>query len=159
MTTSAVRTHQSPLEATLLDVQATLADLLVAADEQHAAVVERDRDRLETVTRQQERLSSRLARAEAKRLELLDGEPLPSALARLAGDEATRTRALSESIGSAVRQLQERHARTASLLQMSIDLAEQSLMFVQRLVSEPTPVYGAGGRRASQQSLMVDGRA
>jgi flagellar biosynthesis/type III secretory pathway chaperone len=159
MTTSAVSTQQSPLEATLLDVQATLADLLVAADEQHAAVAERDHDRLETVTRQQERLSSRLARAEAKRLELLNGEPLPSALAKLAGDEATRTMALSDSIRTAVKQLQERHARTANLLQMSIDLAEQSLVFMQRLLAEPTPAYGARGRRAPQQSLMVDGRA
>ena len=68
MTTPAVREHQSPLEVVLLDVHATLADLLVAADEQHAAVVDHDRDRLENVTRQQEQLSVRLARAEAKRL-------------------------------------------------------------------------------------------
>src|SRR5437016_7603532 len=50
--------------------------LPISADEQHAAVVERDRDRLESVTRQQEHLSARLARAEAKRLEVLNGVPL-----------------------------------------------------------------------------------
>ncbi len=72
MTNPAVREHQSPLEAALLDVYATLAALLVASDEQYAALVARDHARLESVTRQQERLSSRLERAEAKRANLLD---------------------------------------------------------------------------------------
>ena len=58
----------------LLDVHASLVDLRAAADEQYAAVVADDRDRLEAVTRLQERLSSRLGRAETKRLELLSGD-------------------------------------------------------------------------------------
>ena len=32
-------------------------------------------------------------------------------------------------------------------------------MFLQRVVSPPSPSYGAHGRRAPQQSLLVDSRA
>jgi hypothetical protein len=99
MTTPAVREPESPLEAVLLDVDAILADLLVAADEQHAAVV--------------------------------------------AGD----------------RELQPRHARNGSLLERSAELAGQTVLFLQRVASPPSPSYGAHGRRAPQQSLLVDRRA
>jgi len=154
MTTPAVREHQSPLEVVLLDVHATLADLLVAADEQHAAVVDHDRDRLENVTRQQERLSVRLARAEAKRLEVLNGVPLLEAVTAL-----PTGRALSVSISTKVLQLKERQAQTASLLEQSIDLASQTLNFLQRLVTPPSAAYGARGIAASRQSVLVDSRA
>src|SRR6476661_934951 len=99
--TPPVRDPQSPLEAVLLDVDATLADLLVAADEQHAAVVAGDRERLEAVTRVQEALSSRLERAERKRLELLAGTSLSAALADLPADAAERLGSLSGSIADA----------------------------------------------------------
>src|SRR5713226_8418916 len=105
MTPAAAREHQSPLEAALLDVHATLAALLVASDEQYAAVVARDHARLENVTRQQERLSSRLEQAESRRLEALGGMPLLSAIALLAADQAARTKSLSDSIAVAVNQL------------------------------------------------------
>jgi FlgN protein len=154
MTTPAVRAHQSPLEAALLDVHATLADLLVAADEQHAAVVDHDRDRLESVTRQQEHLSARLARAEAKRLEVLGGVPLVEAISALPTGEA-----LSLSIAARVQLLKERQAQTASLLEHSIDLASQTLNFLQRLVTPPSASYGARGIAAPRQSVLVDGRA
>src|SRR5438477_263420 len=81
-------------------VHATLAELLVAADEQNAAVVAHDRDRLESVTRQQERLSARLARAESRRIELLAGEPLAAKLVALPPTAAVRTRMLGESIAT-----------------------------------------------------------
>jgi flagellar biosynthesis/type III secretory pathway chaperone len=138
----------------LLDVHATLAELLVAADEQHAAVVEHDRDRLESVTRQQEHLSARLARAEAKRLEVLGGVPLLQAVSGLPDGQA-----LSVSISMKVRRLKERQAQTASLLEQSIDLAGQTLNFLQRLVTPPSPAYGARGLAAPRQSVLVDGRA
>src|SRR5450631_595258 len=99
MTTSAVREAQSPLEAALLDVDAVLADLLVAADEQHAAVVAGDRERLEAVTRRQETLSSRLGRAEGKRLSLLAGQSLGQVFADMPAPEAERLGNLSRSIG------------------------------------------------------------
>ena len=83
MMTPAVREDQSPLEAVLLDVQATLADLLVAADEQHAAVVADDRGRLEAVTRLQERLSSRLEPCRTQAPGFLGGQTLADALAEL----------------------------------------------------------------------------
>src|SRR5260370_29266329 len=98
MTTPAAREHQSPLEAALLDVHATLTALLVASDEQYAAVVARDHAWLEGVTRQQERLSSRLQHAEARRLVALGGIPLLETIALLPADQATRTKSLSDAI-------------------------------------------------------------
>ena len=158
MTASAPH-ETSPLEAALLDVDATLVDLLVAADEQHAAVVAGDRARLESVTRTQEVLSSRLERAERKRLDLLAGTSLAVALADLPSDQAERLSTLSGSIADAVRELQPRHARNATLLERSAHLAGQTVLFLQRVASPPSPSYGANGRRAPQQSLLVDRRA
>jgi flagellar biosynthesis/type III secretory pathway chaperone len=154
MTTPAVREHQSPLEAALREVHATLADLLIAADEQHAAVVERDRDRLESVTRQQEHLSAQLARAEAKRLDVLGGVPLAEAVKTLPEGHT-----LSASITTQVTHLKERQAQTAGLLQQSIDLATHTLNFLQRLVTPPSASYGARGIAAPRQSVLVDSRA
>lgn len=159
MTMPAVREGQSPLEAVLLDVHATLTELLAAADEQHAAVVADDRGRLQVATRLQERLSSHLGRAERQRLELLSGQTLTAALADLPADQARRLGGVSQSIGQAVRELQPRHARNVTLLQRSADLAGQTVLFLQHLVSPPSQSYGAHGHRASQQSLLVDRRA
>jgi flagellar biosynthesis/type III secretory pathway chaperone len=159
MTTPAVREPESPLEAVLLDVDAVLADLLVAADEQHAAVVAGDRERLEFVTRLQEALSSRLARFEGKRLSLLAGQSLEAAFAEMPVAQAERVGSLSRSIADAVRELQPRHARNGNLLERSAELAGQTVLFLQRVASPPSPSYGAHGRRAPQQSLLVDRRA
>jgi flagellar biosynthesis/type III secretory pathway chaperone len=159
MMTLAIREDQSPLEAILLDVHATLVDLLVAADEQHAAVVAADRGRLEIVTRLQERLSSKLNRSEGKRLKLLDGQSLADVLADLPADQAARLKTLSESIGQAVRDLRPRHERNESLLVRSAELAGQTVAFLQRLINPPSLSYGARGRRAPEQSLLVDSRA
>jgi flagellar biosynthesis/type III secretory pathway chaperone len=159
MTTPAVREHQSPLEAALLDVHATLAALLVASDEQYAALVARDHARLESVTRQQERLSSRLERAEARRLEVLAGVPLASALASLPADQSARARSLSDAVGVAVTQLRGRQTQSASLLEQSIELVGNTLNFLQRLVTVQSPAYGVRGLAQSRQSLLVDGRA
>src|SRR6266852_5934182 len=123
MTTPAVRGPQFPLEAALVDVDVTLADLLVAADEQHAAVVAGDRERLEAVTRLQEVLSSRLERAEGKRLSLLSGQSLDEAFAELPAAQAERLVSLSRSIASAVSELQPRHTRNRILLERSAELA------------------------------------
>jgi flagellar biosynthesis/type III secretory pathway chaperone len=159
MTTLVVRAVRSPLEGVLLDVDAVLADLLVAADEQHAAVVAGDRERLERVTRQQEALSSRLERAERKRIELLAGTSLAAALADFPADQAELLANLSRSIADAVTELQPRHARNGTLLQRSAELAGQTVLFLQRVASPPSPSYGARGRRAPQQSMLLDGRA
>ena len=159
MTTPADREHQSLLESALLDVQATLAELLVASDEQYAAVVARDHARLENVTRQQERLSFRLQQAESGRLAALAGTPLREAVALLPVAEATRTQSLSDAIAVAVNQLKERQTHTASLLTQSIELVSHTLNFLQRLVTVPSPAYGVRGVPTSRQSLLVDGRA
>src|SRR5579871_3504143 len=82
MNAPALAANQSPLETALREVHATLGEMLVAADKQYAAVVSRDRDRLESVTRLQERLTARLARAEARRLDALQGASLAEAIAR-----------------------------------------------------------------------------
>jgi flagellar biosynthesis/type III secretory pathway chaperone len=159
MTTTAVRDHQSSLEAALVDVHTTLADLLVAADEQYAAVVARDHERLESVTRQQERLSARLARAEARRLDVLAGTPLADAIAALPGEQASRAAVLRDAIATAVRDLKARQSHTAGLLARSIELTKQTLDFVQRLVMSPSPAYDARGASTMRQSILVDGRA
>jgi flagellar biosynthesis/type III secretory pathway chaperone len=149
MTTPAARDNQSTLEAVLLDVHTTLQDLLVAADEQYAAVVARDHTRLESVTRQQERLSARLAQAEARRIELLAGRPLSEA----------GPAPLHLSIATAVRELKERNSRSASLLERSMELTNETLGFLHRLVTSPSPAYGARGRAMQTHSILVDGRA
>src|ERR1700716_1884387 len=97
MTPPAARNHQSPLETVLLDVHTALADLLVASDEQYAAVVARDLERLESITCQQEGLAARLEQAEAKRVELLSGESLLSAAAA-----SEPVKQLSDSIAASV---------------------------------------------------------
>ena len=80
----------TPLEAALLDVHSTLSELLVAADDQYAAVAQRDRDGLEGVTRRQEQLAARLERAERQRVAALDGAPIRSAIAALPQDRGRR---------------------------------------------------------------------
>jgi flagellar biosynthesis/type III secretory pathway chaperone len=159
MTNPAVRESQSPLEAALLDVHATLAALLVASDEQYAALVARDHAQLESVTRQQERLSSRLERAEAKRLEVLAGIPLASAIASLPASQSARARSISKAIAAAVTELKGRQMHSASLLEQSIELVGNTLNFLQRLVTVQSPAYGVRGVAQSRQSLLVDGRA
>src|SRR6266851_6514048 len=104
MTTPAVSDNQSTLEAALIDVRTTLTDLLVAADEQYAAVAARDHERLESVTRQQERLSVRLAQAEARRLEVLAGVPMTEAVT------SPHVTGLRQSIAAAVSELKRRQA-------------------------------------------------
>jgi hypothetical protein len=158
MTTPAVREHQSPLEAALLDVHATLADLLVASDEQYAAVVARDSARLESVTRRQEHLSSRLKHAESKRLEALGDMPLLPAIALLPAEQAVRATSLSDGIAATVKQLKERQNHTTSLLEQSIEVVSHTLNFLQRLVTVQSPAYGVRGVPASRQSLILDSR-
>jgi flagellar biosynthesis/type III secretory pathway chaperone len=159
MTAPAVPDQQSPLESALLDVHATLADLLVAADEQYAAVVARDHERLESVTRQQERLSARLGRAEARRLELLGGAPLSTRVQELPKHEAVRVEAVHRSIGSSVAQLKERHSRAARLLEHSIEITNQTIGFLHRLVAPAAPAYGVPATATQRISLLLDSRA
>src|SRR5437016_762617 len=155
MTTPATQVDtQSPLEAALADVQITLADLLVAADEQYAALVGRDRERLEGVTRQQERLSSRLARAEARRVEALGGQPLVEAVAA-----QPRSQVMSAAIATNVRLLKDKQNQTAALLQQSMEITDQTLKFLHRLVTPTATVYGARGMAVARQSVLVDSRA
>jgi flagellar biosynthesis/type III secretory pathway chaperone len=159
MTTPAIREAQSPLEAVLLDIDATLADLLVTAGTQYAAVVADDRGRLEAVTRLQKRLSARLGHAEHQRLELLCGRSLAEALAELPADLAEHLGGVSQSIGQTVRELQPLHARNANLLERSAELAGETVAFLQHLLSPGSPAYGAHGRPAEQHSMLVDSRA
>jgi flagellar biosynthesis/type III secretory pathway chaperone len=151
--------ERTPLEHALLDVQSTLADLLVAADEQHAAIAGGDRVRLESITRRQERLSARLERAERLRMALLDGRPLPEAISALPPTEAERVSNVVGAIGQMVLRLRERQASTASLLERSIEIAGQTIRFLQRLVTLHTQPYTARGLPAPSQSLLVDSRA
>jgi flagellar biosynthesis/type III secretory pathway chaperone len=151
--------ERSPLEQALLDVHSTLADLLAAADEQHAAIAAGDRACLESITRRQERLSAQLERAERRRVALLDGRPLREAVSDLPASEAERVTRVVGAIGQSVARLRERQASTASLLERSIELAGQTIQFLQRLVATHAEAYTARGLQAPSQSLLVDSRA
>jgi flagellar biosynthesis/type III secretory pathway chaperone len=155
MNAPAARDHQSPFEAVLVDVQTTLAALLVAADEQYVAVAERDRVRLEGVTRQQERLSTRLERAERARREFLADRSIDTALS----GEAPHVAALANTIAVAVRALHSKHQQTATLIERSVELNAQTIQFLQRLVGATAPAYGAHGAQPSRQSALLDSRA
>jgi flagellar biosynthesis/type III secretory pathway chaperone len=159
MSTPAVRDHQSPLEAALLDVHATLGELLVAADEQYAAVADRDRERLEDVTRRQEQLAARLERAERQRIQVLNGASLRSIITSLPSDRGRRVLALQVAIARSVRELQNRNARAASLLERSIELTSQTLQFLHRLAAPEVPTYGSANLRGVRRSVLVDSRA
>jgi flagellar biosynthesis/type III secretory pathway chaperone len=154
----AERAH-TPLEEALLDVQTTLADLLAAADDQHQAVAAGDRERLESVTRRQERLSARLQRAERQRLSLLNGRPLDEAVSGLPATDAARMSCLLDSIGQSVQRLRARQAATAALLERSIEIAGQTIHFLQRLVTTQAQPYTAHGLASAPHSLLVDRRA
>jgi flagellar biosynthesis/type III secretory pathway chaperone len=154
----AERAH-TPLEQALLDVQTTLADLLVAADDQHQAVAAGNRERLESVTRRQEQLSARLQRAERQRLSLLDGRPLDDTVSGLPAGDAARVSGLVDSIGQSVVRLRARQAQTASLLERSIELAGQTIHFLQRLMTTQAQPYTARGLASASHSLLVDRRA
>jgi flagellar biosynthesis/type III secretory pathway chaperone len=149
--------NQSPLEVALHEVQATLAQLVLAADEQYAAVAANDRLWLDSVTRQQERLSARLARAEATRLQLLG--QTSDWTAGLPRESANRVLNLKAGIAAAVLELKTRQAQTAALLKQQIDLAGQTINFLRRLVTQPNPTYSQQGMLAIRQSVLVDGRA
>jgi flagellar biosynthesis/type III secretory pathway chaperone len=151
----------TPLEEVLLDVHATLADLLAAADEQHQAVAAGDRERLESVTRRQERLAARLQRAEVQRLSLLNGRPLDAAVSELPAADNARVSELLDSISQSVERLRERQAANATLLERSMDLAGQTVQFLQRLLvgHAQNPAYTTRGLVTPHHSLLVDGRA
>jgi FlgN protein len=159
MTASAATVIPSPLESALSDVDTTLAALLVVADEQYAAVAANDRDRIDKVSRQQEHLSIRLARAEARRMDALVGTPLSDASAMLPEPTAARIEAQRLAIAANVLELKRRHALTSDLLEESILIASQTLTFLQSLVTAPPPVYTARGLGSPTQSLLVDSRA
>jgi flagellar biosynthesis/type III secretory pathway chaperone len=160
MTAPAPATTQSPLEAALHDVHATLTLLLAAADEQYAAVAADDRARIDSVTRQQERLSARLARAEAQRIHLTrDASNAADWSANLPREVAARVDELKTSIALAVRELKVRQAQTAGLLTDKIDLASNTLNFLRRLVTQPAPTYTGRGMNTNGHSVLVDSRA
>src|SRR5258707_1356932 len=79
---------------------------------------------------------------------------LPATFPELPADQVDRLGGLRRSIADAVPQLQPRHARNALLLDRSAELAGQTVLFLQRVASPPSPSYGAKGRRAPQQSML-----
>jgi hypothetical protein len=74
--------------------------------------------------------------------------------------EAARLEPLARSIGTRVRALKERQAQTASLLDQSINLASDTIEFLQRLlVRSDAPAYGRRSPTVRPPSLLVDSRA
>lgn len=159
MNAPAPTANTSPLETALHDVHAILSELLVAADEQYAAVAAQDVQRLEQVTRQQERLAARLGRAEARRSELLGGSPLSDVVAALPAAEAARIEAVRGSVAGAVTRLKSRQSQTAGLLEGTLQLTSQTIGFLQRMLSPNAPAYGARGVSCLQRSVLLDSRA
>lgn len=143
----------------MLDVRAVLEDLLAAAADQRAALEAGDRERLERVTHQQERLTARLENAERRRLAAMPSPSFDDCAKVLPGDEGARFRKVTGDIQRSVLRLQELHARNADLLQRSLAVNGQTLQFIRRLVGTPEPTYGAAAPAAAPQSLVVDRRA
>jgi hypothetical protein len=158
MNAPATTAQPSSFEAVLHEVQDTLAQLLVAADDQHAALADNDRGRLESVTQQQERLSARLARAEARRIALV-GHSSADWTSGLPEDAAQRVLELKASIGQSVLELKTKQALAAGLLEEQLELTSQTISFLRRLVTQPQPTYTGRGRVSARQSVLVDGRA
>jgi flagellar biosynthesis/type III secretory pathway chaperone len=157
---SPVAAHDlTTLEAALRDVHATLTELLGAAEAQRAALETGDRARLEAITQQQERLTARLEQAERRRLDAMPAGSVGETLASLRGEPGERIARLTAAIGQAVLDLRQRHARNAALLERSIDLAGQTIQYLQRLVMAETQTYGTHSATLLSASRLVDSRA
>ena len=160
MTAPARSEPQTPLEAALLDVQAALADLLAAAAEQRAALEAGDREQLDRITQKQERLTARLEQAERRRITCMSTPDLAHTIAQLPAEQGRRISGLMQTIREAVADLRHQHDRNAALIQRSLELAGQTLQFIQRLMGTSAPTYGTPRRGlVVGQSMLVDSRA
>ncbi len=159
MTAAVPVQNLSVLETTLLEVRAVLQDMVAAADEQYAAFEASDLLWLERVSRQQDRLTARLERAERERLKASSGVPIRDLPAQLSQPQAAALSELIDSIAETILELHARHARNAALLQGAAELAGQTVQFLQKLVAERVQPYGANGAPVITQSLLVDGHA
>ena len=158
--TSPADRDQSRFEAALLEVHATLAELLSASEEQSTAAASGDRDRLEAVTQRQEQLTAQLRRAEEQRLAISEGRSVREVVATLPPRRARNASALVARIATTVEQLRDQQARTTALLQRRIELAAQNVQFLQALLQVQPESYG--GRvavRGHTRSLVLDGHA
>jgi flagellar biosynthesis/type III secretory pathway chaperone len=137
----------------LSDVQGVLAKLLATLDEQFAALVEDDAERLAHLVQEQEALSARLAQVEQRRRGILPS----GTLTRLSRGEADRVL----EIGRAVQELRERSARNMALFERKARLASQTLQYLQAFVVEHARLYGAPRvpPTAPARSLLLDSSA
>ena len=142
-----------PLGSALSDVQSVLMKLLATLDEQFAAIVDDDVERLGHLVQEQEALSARLAQVEQRRLAILPSE----ALVR---DNRGEDDQLSV-IRRAAEQLRERSARNGALLERRARLAGQTLQYLQALVMEHSRLYGAqcAPTAAPIRSMLLDSSA
>lgn len=147
------------IASALRDVNAILAELVAAADEQYEAVAAADLIVLERVTRRQEVLAARLARAEQRRLAASSGRSLADVVADEAPAEGALLQELVSAVAVNVLALQERHLRNTSLVRRGAELAGQTVQFLQRLVAAHERPYGGDGAPVVTRSLLVDGRA
>jgi flagellar biosynthesis/type III secretory pathway chaperone len=155
MNAPAMPDQHTSLATALIDVHATLQALLAASDEQYAALADGDLARVESVTRQQEQLAARLERVERKRAVALDGQSLTEALA-----QKPNLARLNNAIADKVRELQAKHAQSASLIEKATELNAQTLQFLHSLVdASNSTTYGARGATKVRQSVLVDRRA
>jgi flagellar biosynthesis/type III secretory pathway chaperone len=140
-------------ESVLSDVQGVLTKLLATLDEQFAALVEDNTERLAHLVQEQEALSARLAHVEQRRLGILPA----GSLTRLSRGEEDQLLG----IGRAVQELRERSARNMALFERKARLASQTLQYLQAFVVEHARLYGAPSvpPTAPVRSLLLDSSA
>ncbi len=158
--TTAVPVQNVPvLESALHEVQAVLEEMLAAADEQYAAFEANDLVWLERASRQQDRLTARLERAERQRLQAANGVPLRDLPTLLPEPQAAALSELIDAIAATILDLRTRSARNTTLFEGAAALAGQTVQFLQKIVAEHVQPYGADGLPIVQKSLLVDGHA
>ena len=140
-------------ESALSDLQGVLTKLLATLDEQFAALVGDDVERLGRLVQEQEALSAHLAHVERRRLAVLPTQVLVQS-SRGEGEQLS-------AIGRAIEDLRDRSARNAALLEQKARLASQTLKYLQALVMEHTRLYGAQRAPASvpMRSMLLDSNA
>jgi flagellar biosynthesis/type III secretory pathway chaperone len=140
-------------ESALSDLQEVLTKLLATVDEQFAAVVEDDVERLGRLVQEQEALSARLAQVEQRRLAILPSQVFVRS-SRGEGEQLS-------AIGRAIEDLRDRSARNTALLERKARLASQTLQYLQALVMEHSRLYGAQCAPAAvpMRSMLLDSSA
>lgn len=147
---------RAALHAALQDVRATLGALTLVADEQYAAAVEGDVQRVKALADRQEELAATLARAEKRRMAVVPGKSLRAHLDEVEHDGAgSSVEELAQDVARLVLALREQHLRNRMLLDRGAALANETVTLLRRLIVERVPDTPAMPARG----YLVNGRA